>query len=223
MIAKTALPELQEIVRQALIDVTGIQQTLDRWDDVEDAYKSYQSKHKEINDSKTLVSKIKEYISKTKLDIEPYHIIYFNYIHSITLIFVGDFRKALRFNNQILNNFEFSARPQVYFRAKVLSVILHFELKNMSLVSSMAKQILRENTFRNILIPLEIKILNSLIKISNSLLISPKEVNSIFEKIELFIVDTKTETNNSINSMIENYEKWIVSKIKRKLVCEVFK
>jgi DNA repair exonuclease SbcCD ATPase subunit len=69
MIAKTALPELQEIVRQALIDVTGIQQTLDRWDDVEDAYKSYQSKHKEINDSKTLVSKIKEYISKTKLDI----------------------------------------------------------------------------------------------------------------------------------------------------------
>ena len=69
MVAKTALPELQEIVKQALIDVTGIQQTLDRWDDVEDAYKSYQSKHKEINDSKTLVSKIKEYISKTKLDI----------------------------------------------------------------------------------------------------------------------------------------------------------
>jgi hypothetical protein len=87
----------------------------------------------------------------------------------------------------------------------------------------MAKQILRENTFRNILIPLEIKILNSLIKISNSSLISPKEVNSIFEKIELFIVDIKTESNNSINSLIENYEKWIVSKIKRKLVCEIFK
>lgn len=166
---------------------------------------------------------IEKEISKTKLDIEPYHIIYFNYIHSITLIFVGDFRKALKFNNQILNNFEFSARPQVYFRAKVLSVILHFELKNMSLVSSMAKQILRENTIRNILIPLEIKILNSLIKISNSLHISPKEVNSIFEKIELFIVDIKIENNNSINSLIENYEKWIVSKIKRKLVCEIFK
>ena len=69
MIAKTALPELEETVKQALIDATGIQQTLDRWDDVEDAYKSYQSKHKEVNDSKTLVSRIKEYISKTKLDI----------------------------------------------------------------------------------------------------------------------------------------------------------
>jgi DNA repair exonuclease SbcCD ATPase subunit len=69
MVAKNALPELEAIVKQALIDATGIQQTLDRWDDVEEAYKSYQSKHKEVNDSKTLVSRIKEYISKTKLDI----------------------------------------------------------------------------------------------------------------------------------------------------------
>ena len=69
MVAKNALPELEAIVKQALVDATGIQQTLDRWDDVEDAYKSYQSKHKEVNDSKTLVSRIKEYISKTKLDI----------------------------------------------------------------------------------------------------------------------------------------------------------
>jgi DNA repair exonuclease SbcCD ATPase subunit len=69
MVAKNALPELEAIVKQAMIDATGIQQTLDRWDDVEEAYKSYQSKHKEVNDSKTLVSKIKEYISKTKLDI----------------------------------------------------------------------------------------------------------------------------------------------------------
>ena len=69
MVAKNALPELEAIVKQALVDATGIQQTLDSWDDVEDAYKSYQSKHKEVNDSKTLVSRIKEYISKTKLDI----------------------------------------------------------------------------------------------------------------------------------------------------------
>jgi len=69
MVAKNALPELEAIVKQALVDATGIQQTLDSWDDVEEAYKSYQSKHKEVNDSKTLVSRIKEYISKTKLDI----------------------------------------------------------------------------------------------------------------------------------------------------------
>ena len=69
MVAKNALPELESIVKQAMVDATGIQQTLDRWDDVEEAYKSYQSKHKEVNDSKTLVSRIKEYISKTKLDI----------------------------------------------------------------------------------------------------------------------------------------------------------
>jgi hypothetical protein len=176
-----------------------------------------------FNDAIKKLNAFEKEISKTKLDIEPYHTIYFNYIHSMTLIFVGEFRKALKFNNQILNNFEFSARPQVYFRVKVLSVILHYELKNMSLVSTMARQILRENSFRNILIPLEIKILNSLIKISSSLLISPKELNSIFEQIQSFILDIKTDRKNSVNSMIENYEKWVISKIKRKLVCEVFK
>jgi DNA repair exonuclease SbcCD ATPase subunit len=38
MVAKNALPELEAIVKQALIDATGIQQTLDRWDDVEEQY-----------------------------------------------------------------------------------------------------------------------------------------------------------------------------------------
>ena len=69
MNAKNALPQLEEIVKQALIDCTGIQQTLDTMEGIEDAYSVFQSKHKEINDSKTLVSKIKEYIAKTKLDI----------------------------------------------------------------------------------------------------------------------------------------------------------
>lgn len=67
--AKEALPALQQIVKDALSDATSIQQTLDRWEGIEELYKAYQSKHKEVNDSKTLVSRIKEQISKTKLDI----------------------------------------------------------------------------------------------------------------------------------------------------------
>ncbi len=69
MRVKEALPQLEEIVKQALIDCTGIQQTLDTMEGVENAYRAFQSKHKEVNDSKTLVSRIKEQISKTKLDI----------------------------------------------------------------------------------------------------------------------------------------------------------
>lgn len=69
MNAKNSLPQLQQIVADALVDAVAIQQTIDRWEGIEDAYKLYQSKNKEINDSKTLVSRIKEQISKTKLDI----------------------------------------------------------------------------------------------------------------------------------------------------------
>ncbi len=69
MVAKNALPQLESIVTDALRDVEGISRTLDLLDGVEEAYKKFQSKNKEINDSKTLVSRIKEQISKTKLDI----------------------------------------------------------------------------------------------------------------------------------------------------------
>jgi DNA repair exonuclease SbcCD ATPase subunit len=41
MNAKNALPELEAIVKQALIDATDIQQTLDRWEGVEEQYNEW--------------------------------------------------------------------------------------------------------------------------------------------------------------------------------------
>jgi len=41
MKAKESLPELESIVKQALIDATGIQQTLDRWEGVEEQYNEW--------------------------------------------------------------------------------------------------------------------------------------------------------------------------------------
>ncbi len=69
MNAKDSLEGLQTNVDECSNDVSGILNTLTLLNGIEDAYKAYQSKHKEINDSKTLVSRIKEQISKTKLDI----------------------------------------------------------------------------------------------------------------------------------------------------------
>jgi hypothetical protein len=35
--------------------------------------------------------------------------------------------------------------------------------------------------------------------------------------------DITSEKKSSSNSLIANYEKWLMAKIKRKLVCEVYK
>jgi DNA repair exonuclease SbcCD ATPase subunit len=70
MKAKESLEELETAVDHRMDDVCGIQNTLDLLNGVEDAHKAYIDNEKEISNTKTLVSKIKEYIAKTQLDIK---------------------------------------------------------------------------------------------------------------------------------------------------------
>ena len=55
MNAKNALPELQQIVKDALIDATSIQQTLDRWEDVKEQYDEWNRLKTEIDKAKGIL------------------------------------------------------------------------------------------------------------------------------------------------------------------------
>lgn len=162
-------------------------------------------------------------ILKSNINMEPYHLIYFYYLHAITLVYVGQFHKALKFINKILNEFEFDSRPQVYLRIEVLNAVLHYELKNYSLVLSLAKQVLKKNLQKNILAPIESKILTTLVKIISSKHINSKVESSLFQGLADHIINTKKDKELYTNILIENYEKWIQSKVKRKLVSELYK
>lgn len=178
------------------------------------------------NDFQKALTKLKEIekqIEKVNFDIEPYHIIYFYYLHIVTLIYVGEFHKALKFINKTLNEFEFEARPQVYLRIEVLNIITHFELKNYSLVSSLSKQIIKKNKTINILTSFEEKILNTLYKITSTKHLTLKEETNYIQKLMLDQNDLKTTQQLSENLLNDNYEKWLTAKLKRKHVYEVFK
>jgi hypothetical protein len=176
-----------------------------------------------FNDALGKIKEIEKDISKFKLDIEPYHMIYFYYLHAITLIYVGEYNKALKFINKIINEFNIESRPQVYLRVEVLNTIVHFELKNYSLVSSLSKQIIKYNGLNKILLPIEEKLLKSLIKITNSSHLTTKEELSIFQSLSNEIIIEKSSKKLTINSLIDNYDKWITSKLKRKFVSEIYK
>jgi hypothetical protein len=138
------------------------------------------------NDFQLALNKIKEIekeITKLNMDIEPYHIIYFYYLHAITLIYVGQFHKALKFINKALNEFGFEERPQVYLRVEVLNVITHYELKNYSLVSSLSKQVIKKNQSKNILTSFEVRILQVFYKIANAKHLTPKEETNLFQSL----------------------------------------
>jgi len=87
MKAKEALPELESIVKQALIDTTGIQQTLDRWEGVEEQYNEWidlTGKHSQAKgilrtaeaELKTLESReelLETQLDKVEEDIDKYY------------------------------------------------------------------------------------------------------------------------------------------------------
>jgi len=72
MKAKEDLEELENSVYERSCDVGEILSHLTLLEGIEEAHKTYKLKHKEISDAKTLVSRIKEQISKTKLDIRDF-------------------------------------------------------------------------------------------------------------------------------------------------------
>ena len=87
MKAKEALPELQKIVKDALIDATSIQQTLDRWEGIEEQYNEWNKLKNDLSqykgilktaeaELKTLESKyelLEIQLDKVEEDIEKYY------------------------------------------------------------------------------------------------------------------------------------------------------
>lgn len=167
------------------------------------------------------IKTIEKDISKQNVVIEPYHSIYFYYLQASILVFVGKFHHALKFVNKILNEFNYDDRPQVYMRIEVLNIILHFELKNFTLVSSLSKQLLKKNVSKNILNIKEGNILKALIKIVLAKNFSLRDELNLFDSLIDKEVQKNTNTLN-INLLNENYEKWLLAKVKRKLVSEIF-
>jgi hypothetical protein len=176
------------------------------------------------NQFKEALEKIKiieKDISKQSVSIEPYHSIYFYYIQVTVLIFVGKFHHALKYVNKILNEYNQDDRPQIYMRVEILNVILHYELRNFSLVASLSKQLIKKNKGKNILKQKEELILNILYKIVTAKNFTLKDELALFESL----IDKESKKENSkiqIDLLNENYEKWLLAKVKRKLVIEIF-
>ena len=178
------------------------------------------------NDFQQAIYKTKEIekeISKLNFDIEPFHMIYFYYLQAIVLIFVGEFHKSLKYINKTLNDFTYDDRPQVYLRIEILNCIVHYELKNHSLVVSLAKKTLKNNLQQSLLVPIEQQLLQTLIKICENKYFTSKIESNLFQDLLDKNNSAKLNTKSKASSLEDNYQKWIIAKVKKKLVSETFK
>ena len=136
-------------------------------------------------------------------------------------MYVGQFHKALKFINNILNEFQSEDRPQVYARVEILNIIAHYELQNHALAGSLCRQMIRKNQKLHLLVPKEEMLLKGLLEICTLKHFTTKEEARILSG--LLEEDQGQKLKRAPNVLIDNYDKWIFSKLKRKTAAELFK
>lgn len=178
--------------------------------------------HSDYSAALNKIKEVEKHIAKYQIAIEPYHYIYYYYLHAITLIFSDQYNKALKYVNLALNNFKMMDRPQVYLRIELLNALIHYELKNYALVNSVGGKILRQNKKTSHLISIEESLIKTLMNLSSytglNIKAEKKQFTDWLQETEQF----KDKHGSAVNSLINNYVKWVSSKIKRQTVTELF-
>ena len=112
-----------------------------------------------------------------------------------------------------------SDRPDLFHFARLMNLIIHFELENVSLIPYLHKS--TENFFKknNSLYPFEnliMKFFKNVTEDKNS-----KKLREDLEKLLAKMNELKVDSTNTAASLYFNIEKWIESKVKSTTMSEL--
>ena len=126
---------------------------------------------------------------------------------------IGDYKRALLYLNDVLNDNEQNLRQDVYSFARLFNLVIHYELGNYDFLEYVVKSTNRylNKQERNY------EIENACIKQIRKLSKTPVEVNriEIFEKLNKDISTLLKDHNERVALEYFNIEAWVKSKIKK--------
>lgn len=154
-----------------------------------------------------IIGKIQETIVVAKFNIEPYYMISLYYLFASIHCANGNFSAGLKYINIILNEYKFSDRPNTFIKAEFLNVIIHYELKNHSLVLKNSLDMIKKYNSNFKFSYFERQILKTIKTISEN----PHIVN---DRVEFGKVKNKIQLKfPEVNSLLHNnYMKYILKK-----------
>jgi len=161
----------------------------------------------------------KEFL-KSDIKIEPYHMLYFYYVFTTALVYLGEFNKALKYLNDAMNDFQSIDRPKIYVRLNLLNLIIHFELKNENLVSSCGKKLKSDNSSFFLLNSFEKEIIKTLVRIAGIKHSNSNKESAIFNDLLDRYIEPKS--GNGLSLVNDSYLKWVTAKSHRKLVKDYY-
>ena len=81
-----------------------------------------------------IMRKMQETLALNKYNIEPYYMISLYHIFASIYCLMGNFSYGLKYINKILNEHKIKERPEIFIKAEIMNVIIHYELKNYTFV-----------------------------------------------------------------------------------------
>lgn len=144
-----------------------------------------------------------------------------NYYKAISFFGVGEFKKSLNYLNEILNDNEQVLRQDIYSFARLLNLLIHFELENYDFLEYVIKSTSRYlNKYER-----DYRIEHVLIKHVRKLTRSTANINreDVFTKMKLEIDSLLESRNERIILGYFNIEAWMDSKISKRTFSESVK
>ncbi|MDQ3022615.1 MAG: hypothetical protein M3R36_18930 [Bacteroidota bacterium] len=168
-----------------------------------------------------LIAEIEEGLKRYKGKINKESVVMFSYNIAYLFFANANYEKSLKSINEIINDKELSIREDIQCFARILNLLVHYELKNYVLIEYIMKSTLRYLSNKNKLNKFELIILNYIQKL----------INADIDDDKMFIFNEwKKELNTISDDMLEikayeyfDFMSWLESKIGKKSFAQVVK
>ena len=165
----------------------------------------------EFKEGLKIVEKIEENLDLFKEKSSKEHLIAFYLKFSVIYLGIGDFNKSLFWINKILNDNEKLLRQDLYSYARLINLIVHFELGNLDLIEYLIKSTQRFLNKKNRDFELETVIISFIKKLSK---ITDKEKqHEIFIQLRDKLEELFKDQDNRILFNYFDFLSWVDAKI----------
>ena len=167
-----------------------------------------------------LISSIEKGMEQFKGKMDRQHEIVF-YGNFACLYFIQcEYKKALSWNNKILNDIDANIREDIYCSARIFNLIIHYELDNEGLLEYLEKPTHRYLDKRQKLYKVETSILDFIRK-KLPKAISQKELMGAFKELKIEIEEITNDPFEKQALEYFDFISWIESKIENRPFAEI--
>ena len=169
----------------------------------------------------SLVKDIEDGLKKYRDKINKESEVLFEY--NIAYLYFGtdDYNNSLKWLNKIINDSDLKIREDIQCFARILNLLVHYELKNYNLIEYIIKSTKRYLSSKNSLNKFESLILNYIRKLINSK--NEEDKNYIFREWDKEFLSVEEDYNEIKASEYFDLNSWIKSKIYKKKFQDVVK